>query len=356
MIFQFRSGWLKLPEINTGHHFHGRVFISVIIPFRNEEENLLKLVKNLSEQRFSPHHMEIVLVDDHSTDNGFETAKQLQKSHQWLKIVSSKKQGKKAALRSGISSATGELIVTTDADCHFSRDWLQTIAETYLEKNPDMIVMPVGMESGKRWIDRFQQNDYLALQLATAGAMGNGNPIISSGANLAFKKKSFLETSKNIQGTQYLSGDDVFLLHTFKSQSFRIIYLKSAQAMAKTYPADSLKQFLLQRMRWGGKSKGYEDHFARNTALTILIVNTFIAIMPFIALFFGIQFFTIWVAAVLIKTSADWSLLNSGKSFFSVRTGLPAFLSFSLIYPYYILTAGVGSLFIRESWKDRKGR
>jgi len=299
--------------------------------------------------------MEVVLVDDHSSDNGLKAVSEFQEKHHWLKVESSKYHGKKAALRSGISAATGELIVTTDADCHFSRDWLQTIAETYLEKNPDMIVMPVGMEGGQGWFDLFQQTDYLALQLATAGAMGNGNPIISSGANLAFKKKSFLETSRNIKGDQYLSGDDVFLLHTFKSQSFRIIYLKSAQAMAKTFPASTLKQFLLQRMRWGGKSRGYEDYYALTTALTILLVNSFIAIIPFFSLIVGSPVIWLWAASVLIKSGADWSLLNSGKSFFSVRTNLPVFLTFSMVYPFYILTAGMGSLLFPESWKDRKG-
>lgn len=355
MILKFRTGWLKLSEINAGHHIQGRVFISVIIPFRNEEQNLSDLIKNLAKQRFSPHHMEVVMVDDHSSDKGLMTAKKLQEDHHWLKIVKSKGHGKKAALRSGISAATGELVVTTDADCHFSRDWLQTIAETYLEQNPDMIVMPVTMEAGKKWFDRFQQNDYLALQLATAGALGTGNPIISSGANLAFKKKSFLETSQNIQGGQYLSGDDVFLLHTFKSQSFKIIYLKSAQAMVKTFPARSLKQFLLQRMRWGGKSKGYQDNFARVTTLTILLVNALIAILPFLAMTWGALFLWLWGLAITIKTTADWSLLNSGKDFFSVGFKFPLFLTFSLAYPYYILTAGVGSLFFPETWKDRKG-
>ncbi len=356
IILKFRSGWLQLSEINAGHHIQGRVFISVIIPFRDEEPNLEPLIKNLAEQRFSPHHMEVVMVDDHSSDKGQITVKELQKKHHWLRFTESKGHGKKAALRTGISAATGELVVTTDADCHFGRDWLQTIAETYLEQNPDMIVMPVTMNAGKRWFDRFQQNDYLALQMATAGALGTGNPIISSGANLAFKKKSFLETSKSIQGEEYLSGDDVFLLHTFKSQSFKIIYLKSAQAMVKTNPARSFKQFLFQRMRWGGKSKGYQDRFARITAVTILLINVLIALMPLGVILWGSSFLLLWGMSMVLKTTADWSLLNSGKSFFSVRFKLPLFLTFSLIYPYYIVLAGMGSLFFPEVWKDRKGR
>jgi cellulose synthase/poly-beta-1,6-N-acetylglucosamine synthase-like glycosyltransferase len=327
----------------------------VIIPFRNEEKNLPGLIQNLSKQRFSHHLMEVVLVDDHSTDNGMEKLEALRTEYHWLKVVSSEGRGKKEALKRGISSATGEVIITTDADCHFGKDWLQTIAETYLSLNPDMIIMPVGMEAGPNWLTKFQQNDYLALQMATAGALGIDEPIISSGANLAFRKKAFLEVSKTLHGERYLSGDDVFLLHTFKSQSFRIIYLKSAQAMVKTAPSKSLKQFLVQRMRWGGKSKGYKDRFALFTALTILVANSTLAILPFLS-FISVNALWAWLVFMLIKIIVDTCLVNSGKGFFSVTTSLPMFLSFSLIYPFYILITGTGSLFLKERWKDRTGR
>jgi hypothetical protein len=211
------------------------------------------------------------------------------------------------------------------------------------------------MEAGPNWLAKFQQNDYLALQMATAGALGIDKPIISSGANLAFRKKAFLEASKLLHGENYLSGDDVFLLHTFKSLSFRIIYLKSVQAMVKTNPANSLKQFLFQRMRWGGKSKGYKDPFALFTALTILITNSTLAILPFLSLI-SVSALWSWLVFMLIKIIVDRCLVNSGKDFFSVTTSLPMFLSCSLVYPFYILMAGTGSLFFKERWKDRTGR
>jgi cellulose synthase/poly-beta-1,6-N-acetylglucosamine synthase-like glycosyltransferase len=355
IICKFCIGWQRLPEISTSHNSRIKVFISVIIPFRNEEENLPGLIQNISEQQFPHHLMEVVLVNDHSTDNGIEKLEALRTEHHWLKVISSAGRGKKEALKRGISSATGEVIVTTDADCHFWKDWLQTIAETYFSLNPDMIVMPVGMEAGPNWLAKFQQNDYLALQMVTAGALGIDKPIISSGANLAFRKKAFLEASKLLHGENYLSGDDVFLLHTFKSLSFRIIYLKSVQAMVKTNPANSLKQFLFQRMRWGGKSKGYKDPFALFTALTILITNSTLAILPFLSLI-SVSALWSWLVFMLIKIIVDRCLVNSGKDFFSVTTSLPMFLSFSFVYPFYILMAGTGSLFFKERWKDRTGR
>jgi cellulose synthase/poly-beta-1,6-N-acetylglucosamine synthase-like glycosyltransferase len=355
LLVTFLKGWNRLPEITTQHKTRGSVFISVVIPFRNEKDNLEYLLESISRQRFSFHHLEVVMIDDHSEDDGMLLLRNLQEKYHWLRVEASKGHGKKAALRRGISAATGELIVATDADCHFGRDWLQTISEAYLRENPDMLIMPVGMDKGKGFLGEFQQNDYLALQMVTAGAAGFGIPVIGSGANMAFKKKSYLETARKITGQKYLSGDDVFLLHAFKNQGFRVRYLKSAQAMVKTRPAANLKNFLFQRMRWGGKSKGYTDGFAKITALMILLVNSWLAVLPFMA-FYRFSIIWLWVCALIIKGVVDRILINSGKGFFSVSSKLSRFLVFSFLYPPYILIAGVGSLMIRERWKDRKGK
>ena len=355
LLSWFLKGWNHLSEINTKHRLPGRVFISVVIPFRNEESNLEYLMESLSRQRFSSHHLEVVLIDDHSTDQGVLRLRELQQNYHWLRIEMSQGHGKKAALRQGISAATGELIVATDADCHFGKDWLQTVAETYLEQNPDMIIMPVGMEEGRGFLGSFQQNDYLALQMVTAGAAGVNVPVIGSGANLAFKKKSYLETCKKIPGGQYLSGDDVFLLHAFKAEGFKVIYLKSAQAMVRTHPAETVKNFLLQRMRWGGKSKGYTDSWAKSTALLIFLTNSFLSLLPFFMLM-NYKIILIWLPAFITKVVIDRVLINAGKDFFAVSSGLIRFLAFSVLYPPYILIAGLGSILFRERWKDRKGR
>ncbi|MFO8000344.1 MAG: glycosyltransferase [Marinilabilia sp.] len=355
LILSFSKGWENIPEISTHHRTRERVFISVIIPFRNECHNLKELIENITQQSFSTHHLEVVMVDDHSRDQGPEHLEQLQKSHHWLKVVESEGAGKKEALRHGISTATGELVITTDADCRFGKDWLQTIAEAYLDSSPDMLVMPVSMDTGRNKLSRFQQIEYLALQMTTAGAFGIGKPFLCSGANLAFRKKSFLEAARFAKGRQYLSGDDVFLLQAFKKQNFRIKYLRSPQAMVKTTPAPSLRDFFVQRMRWSGKSPAYQDNFARQTALLILLTNAWAAILPFLSAISTI-FAAVWAAMMIIKAVVDRKLLNAGNRFFSVRIKAGNFIVFSLLYPFYALITGLGSLLFKEKWKERTGK
>ncbi|MFW5890214.1 MAG: glycosyltransferase [Marinilabiliaceae bacterium] len=353
LMWYFKRGWKRLTEVNTQHAHRNRVFISVIIPFRNEFHHIDELINDLRHQTFSPHHLEVIMVDDHSSDPGPGHLKNLKEELPWLRLIRSKVRGKKAALRQGISSATGELVVTTDADCRFGKNWLQTIAETYIKSSPDMIVMPVEMKNNTNLLSRFQQLDYLALQMATAGAFGIGKPILCSGANLAFKKKSYLEASGSVPGQKYLSGDDVFLLQAFKQQAFKIQYLKSAQSMVHTYPASTFKEFFLQRMRWGGKTPGYQDSFASQTALIVFAANVWATILPFLIIF-SQPSILVWAVFMIIKAGTDWNLLNAGKRFFSVKIAPLPFLMFSVLYPFYITAAGTGSILVKEKWKDRK--
>jgi cellulose synthase/poly-beta-1,6-N-acetylglucosamine synthase-like glycosyltransferase len=355
LLLMFGHGWHRLKEVSTQLKLPGNVFLSVIVPYRDEAHNLESLIHELSCQRFSHHLLEVVMVDDGSQDGGPEKLKKIQENYSWLRLYSSDGSGKKSALRYGISRATGELIVTTDADCRFGKDWLQTIAGVYLSHNPDMIVMPVEMIGGNTILENFQQIDYLAMQMVTAGAVGIDRPVICSGANLAFKKKSFLEALCYTEGQDYLSGDDVFLLHAFKKLGFKIVYLKSVQAMVRTAPSTSLKDFLFQRMRWGGKSIRYKDRFTLITVFIIFLTNFVVAMLP-VAGLWHTGALLIWAAAFLIKMLSDWYLLSTGKGFFSVTLPVFHFLIYSLFYPFYIVFTAIGSLVTKERWKQRKGK
>ena len=62
---------------------------------------------------------------------------------------------KKKAIEISIQQSNGELIVTSDADCIFPKNWLTTIASFYESKRPAFIVMPVFISYGKKMIEVF---------------------------------------------------------------------------------------------------------------------------------------------------------------------------------------------------------
>jgi glycosyltransferase involved in cell wall biosynthesis len=92
--------------------------LSIVVPVFNEEENLEELVASITAimQGYCERY-EILLIDDGSTDGSFEIMKQMAKRDPHLRLIRfGINYGQTAALSAGFHQATGEIIVTMDAD------------------------------------------------------------------------------------------------------------------------------------------------------------------------------------------------------------------------------------------------
>lgn len=118
--------------------------ISVIIPCHNAEHHLEKSVGSVLSQTYS--NLEVILVDDGSTDGSLETARTLAASDSRIQVIVQANQGVSTARNTGIEAARGELIHFLDAD-----DWLEpdayAIAADELQ-NPDVDFVTFGY-----WVD-----------------------------------------------------------------------------------------------------------------------------------------------------------------------------------------------------------
>src|SRR6478609_12149016 len=109
------AGWRKSSDRSIDQHrFY---FLSVVIPFRNEEKNLPTLIDSLKKLNYPKDRFEILLIDDHSTDQSGAVAKLLTGDFPNVKILVASSEGKKSAITQGIRESAGDIIVTTDADC-----------------------------------------------------------------------------------------------------------------------------------------------------------------------------------------------------------------------------------------------
>ena len=349
VILLFRRAWQKpyrIPEVKDP-----LPHISVVIPFRNEEAHLPALIKALLGQDYPSNRFEVILIDDHSSDQSTQlVSSQIGNVNNFI-LLHNSSSGKKAALKTGILKAQGELILTTDADCIPVASWLLTTARAYMTEKPALLIGPVRMIPGKSIISRFQALDFMALQMAGAGAAMMKHAVFCSGANLAFRKEEWISVSQNLNGEQTASGDDVFLLHALKRAGSSIQFLKEKAAMVSTTTEEDLTGFLKQRMRWGGKSRFYTDFSTILLALLVLLTNIYMA-FTFLTAIWRPHYLLFFVIPFLLKIIADYLLLKRGEDFFSLIIKPLPILLFSLFYPFYIVVAGIGGLLITPTWKS----
>ena len=190
---------------------------SIIVPFRNEEKNLPKLLASFSQLNYPYKLIEIVMVDDFSTDNSERLCIRWRLDHEFLDTtllenLRLSNSPKKDAIGRAVPIIKHEWIITTDADCTVPKNWLLTL-DDYIQKNqPEMIIGAVAYKTKNNWFHKFQQMDLLSLQGTTIGSFGIGKPFMCNGANFAYTKKLFNELDGFNSNDKLASGDDVFLL------------------------------------------------------------------------------------------------------------------------------------------------
>lgn len=317
-------------------------FVSVVVACRNEEEDLPHLLKDLSEQNYQTEKFELIIVDDNSTDGTFKIASAFQNNAN-IHTVKNSGKGKKEALRTGIGIAKGNLIITTDADCHMGKNWIRSIASFYEATNADMIICPVRIKETSGFFGRFQELEFLSLQGITAGTANAGDGTMCNGANLAFRKEAYFENLDNLR-FDIPTGDDVFFLHSLKSKSgSKILWMESFDAVVTTSGSSSFREYLNQRKRWLSKSSAYTDI---NSILLGIVTFVTISAELFLlaAALYNKSFLPAFLVFFIFKSGADFLILYNTAVRYERKKLMNWFLPVQIVYPFYVILVTIHSL------------
>ncbi|MBL0884484.1 MAG: glycosyltransferase, partial [Chitinophagaceae bacterium] len=218
---------------------------SVIIPARNEAENIGACLKSILDQSYPKQLVEVIVVNDHSTDATVEVIQTLQQEYHHLHLInlaehvdaSSMNAYKKKAIELAISKSQADWIITTDADCEVQERWLE-LYDAYIQANDTVFVAgPVMFTHHSGVLSLFQLLDFLSLQGITAAAVSAGYHTMCNGANLAYKKAVFYEVGQFKGIDQVASGDDMLLMYKIKQQYPKQLgYLFHPEAIVTTAP------------------------------------------------------------------------------------------------------------------------
>ena len=375
LILYYWRSWVSIVDFSPDSYrdqildFVPTVKISVIIAARNEEEFIGRCLNSIITQSYPKHLFEVLVVDDHSTD---DTASIINSySAQNVKLISLKdftgddlNSYKKKAIEIAIRQSTGELIVTTDADCFVKENWLKTVAAFYQQHQPVFIAAPVSIDCSNKFIEFFQGLDFMTLQGITGASVHKKIHSMCNGANLAYTKKAFEEVGGFAGIDNIASGDDMLLMHKiYKQWPQKVMFLKSKDAIVYTAPVNSIKEFFNQRIRWASKADKYDDKRIFVVLLLVYLINVVLLFLPILTIFnpeklsiinYQFSIINLWLLLLLIKTTVELIFLYPVAKFFGKQSML---LMFPLMQPFHIIytvIAGWLGKFGSYSWKERK--
>ncbi len=358
LVLNFIRGWHRLVYF-TSQKSDPHTKVSIIVAARDEEANINKTIDDLIAQQYPEALTEIIIIDDHSTDRTAEIV--LSYADRNVKLIKLNEDRalnsyKKKAIQTAIGTCTGDLIITTDADCRMGPNWLATIVNLYEEKNYKMISSPVAYFQEKSFFERLQSLEFLYLIGLGASTIGNKQPSTCNGANLAYEKATFYEVG-GFQGIDDLaSGDDELLLHKIAAKyPDKIGFLKNRETIVYTHAKEDLSSFIQQRKRWASKSTRYKNKAIIVLGVLIWIFNLSI-LSNFITGLFIPGFLTVMFYQLLVKMLLETLFLWDVTGFAKRRSLLILIPVLNVLHIIYIVYIGIAGNSGKYNWKGRMVR
>ncbi len=352
LLVVFLIGWVRIRRQVMPGRSPDPPAVSVVVAVRNEEDCINAVMSDLSGMAFSTERFEVIIVNDHSTDNTADIARQFMGGlPNWrLLELPLGLEGKKAALQMGIEHARFGIVATTDADCALSKNWLTCVSSYFESADTKMLVGAVKLVGDHSFFSRLQVMEFLSLVGSTASSVGLGHPMMCNGANLAFRKDMFTEVGGYDGNLGIASGDDEFLMRKiFSRYPDGIRFMNYYEAVVSTRVQNTVHDFFHQRLRWAGKWKHNTDHVTQLSAVLILVAQ-----VAFLMLLIGnVVTPGITIGLVIAKVSLEGIFIFWIGRFLVRRFDPLAFMTLQLIYPMYVAGVGLFSIFSTYAWKSR---
>ena len=321
--------------------------LTLIVPSRNEEKRIHGLIQSLINSKKLPN--QILFVNDHSEDHSIsKIVEQLgQVSNIQILNLPDELEGKKQAIRYGINKTNTDFVLTLDADVRFDAHYFSALEQL---GEADLYLLPAIMKAKKPFHFLYEIDLHLINAINT-GINGLKRPIIASGANLLFKRKSFLAFDRFESHAHIPSGDDIYLLRDFREAKCDIRLVAQSSFQVETETPQSLNEFLHQRIRWIAKTGNVNDHLS-----TIFAIIQFI----FIILFWSIEIKLLveneYQSAFILfglKTGLDMLFFFNFFNEFNRLTAWLLIPIYQLIFPIYNLILLLLLPFFKPKWKGR---
>lgn len=236
--------------------------VSIIVPARNEESTIGECVASLLNVDYPEHKLQIIIVNDRSTDSTEAVLANMQERFGRLHIVHIRHDGEKnlrgkaGALDVGFQAATGDIVVLTDADCRVPPGWVRSHARQY--KDPDVgLVCANTLVSGSTFFARIQAVEWYSLNTMASAAVYFKQHLGCYGNNMSVRR-SVYNGIGGYEAIPFSVTEDLALLQAVAANGFTARYLCTPESSVTTLALHTMAEYIAQHKRWafGGQRLG----------------------------------------------------------------------------------------------------
>lgn len=286
--------------------------ITILVPAHNEENVIQKKLENLAEVSYPREKMEVVLIDDASTDKTLEKARDFTRSHPEFPVeilAEVERRGKAGALNKGLEVVSNDFVVVTDADSFWQPDALR-IAMPYMSDASVGAISGRGVALNPResWVTRAEKGYLSFMMLLRLGESKIHSTIRFEGSLCVFRRCAFDEFD-SVSG-----ADDSGTALRVVQNRYRAIFVPEAYALSE-FPKDFETRMKVKARR-AAHLTGLWLQCLRLLLNRRLVLPKRIAIPEiFISIFNPIVFVVLACATVVLVISYPLSLIPLGLAF-----------------------------------------
>ena len=246
-IEKLKNSYFEHPDYNP--------FVSVIVPARNEENNIERCINSIMMSSYPAKNFELIVVNDRSTDSTGIILEGLKDKYTNLIIYTVTEnnrnknlQGKAGALQSGIETAKGEIVLMTDADCIVNTDWIKTVVSYYSDDNVAMVPAFTIIDDFRPF-QRIQAIEWIFMHSMASAGIALNQPLGCYGNNLSIRRKVYNDMG-GYEKIKFSVTEDLALVQATYKTGKKIKYLCSEASSVITYPVENFLEYIKQRHRW----------------------------------------------------------------------------------------------------------
>lgn len=221
--------------------------VSIAIPAYNEEKNLQATLNSVIELEYPRKKMEIIIINDGSTDSTRKIAETLiaENKNFNIKVINKKNEGKGAALNKGLETAKGEFFVCLDADSRITKEALQRILPHFTHENIAVVLPMLKVENPRNLWQKMQWIEYI-INMFYKRLMSRLDCVHVAPGPFSVYRKDVL---KKIGGFDEKNlTEDLEIVLRLQSRNYRVVQLLDAEVF--TIAPKSFKELYKQRNRW----------------------------------------------------------------------------------------------------------
>jgi len=240
-------GLLALAEKlrpNPADHAEYKPDVTVMIPAYNEESVIVDTVRSALASVYPK--LEILVIDDGSTDHTAELVRSNFANDPRVRLLLQPNRGKPAALNHALSEATGEIVVSIDADTIVDPEAVPRLVRHFVNPKVGAVAGNVKVMNRNKWLTRWQALEYITSQNLEKRAFDllNCIPVVPGAAGAW--RTDLLRANGGFSGDTVAEDTDLTL--TIRRNGWKILY--DEDAIGRTEVPDTVEALIRQRFRW----------------------------------------------------------------------------------------------------------